>query len=148
MQATLARHAAAASGVPLSARAVKQSLLPPLVLYRKLLKAHKKYLPVEMKLLGECCSRHNALDVLADERSLILFRNYRRRLRQGRVPADEKHGQPTAHHRLPQRVSRCFIQCPSLHQPCTTHAGEAASFRTSIRNQVLTLSKAQTADSL
>lgn len=44
---------AASVSAPLSAKAVSQSLLPPLVLYRHLLRAHRKHLPIEMRVLGD-----------------------------------------------------------------------------------------------
>ncbi|KAL7009775.1 hypothetical protein EMMF5_000683 [Cystobasidiomycetes sp. EMM_F5] len=53
MLRTLPRLAEAVSATPISAKAVSQSLLPPLVLYRRLLRAHRKHLPVEMKVLGD-----------------------------------------------------------------------------------------------
>lgn len=34
-------------------RAVPMALLPPIPLYRRLLRAHRKHLPTEMRLLGD-----------------------------------------------------------------------------------------------
>lgn len=53
MRPALIRLAQNVSAVPIpEMKAAVQSLLPPLQLYRRLLKAHKKHLPVEMKVLG------------------------------------------------------------------------------------------------
>ncbi|CAD6576449.1 MAG: acetate non-utilizing protein 9 [Cyphobasidiales sp. Tagirdzhanova-0007] len=53
MRYTIVRLAESVSTGPISARAVSQALLPPLVLYRRLLRSHGKHLPIEMKLLGD-----------------------------------------------------------------------------------------------
>ena len=53
MQRTLIRLAESVSTAPISARSVSQQLLPPLILYRRLLRCHRKSLPIEMRILGE-----------------------------------------------------------------------------------------------
>ena len=54
MRTTFLRLAQNISAVPIpEMTAAVQSLLPPLVLYKRLLRAHKKHLPVEMKVLGK-----------------------------------------------------------------------------------------------
>lgn len=53
MRASLARLAAAAP-VPGSAlRPSQLALLPPISLYRRLFRAHRKHLPAEMRVLGD-----------------------------------------------------------------------------------------------
>lgn len=52
MQRTIIRLAESVSAAPISARSVSQQLLPPLVLYRRLLRCHRKNLPIEMRVLG------------------------------------------------------------------------------------------------
>ncbi|KAG5957054.1 hypothetical protein E4U58_006306, partial [Claviceps cyperi] len=44
---------AAAGASQISVRQSSMALLPPLLLYRRLLRAHRKYLPAEMRLLGD-----------------------------------------------------------------------------------------------
>ncbi|KAG6170750.1 hypothetical protein E4U11_001813 [Claviceps purpurea] len=44
---------AAAGASQISVRQSSMALLPPLPLYRRLLRAHRKYLPAEMRLLGD-----------------------------------------------------------------------------------------------
>jgi hypothetical protein len=44
---------AASIGKPKGLRPAPMALLPPIPLYRRLLRAHRKYLPVEMRLLGD-----------------------------------------------------------------------------------------------
>lgn len=54
MRPAMVRLAQNVSAVPIpEMKAAVQSLLPPLVLYKRLLRAHKKHLPVEMKVLGD-----------------------------------------------------------------------------------------------
>ncbi|KAG8983535.1 acetate non-utilizing protein 9 [Tulasnella sp. JGI-2019a] len=52
MQRSLARFAASVSSRPLSLQETSASLLPPLPLYRRLLRAHR-LLPLEMRSLGD-----------------------------------------------------------------------------------------------
>lgn len=53
MRSALVRLAQNVSAVPIpEMKAAVQSLLPPLQLYKRLLRAHRKHLPVEMKVLG------------------------------------------------------------------------------------------------
>lgn len=57
---TLAPNAAATtSNNPLAPRrAAGLNLLPPIPLYRRLLRAHRKHLPAEMRVLGDEYVRH------------------------------------------------------------------------------------------
>lgn len=52
MRATLLRLAESVTTRPLNLRAASATLLPPIPLYRRLLRAHR-YLPVEMRSLGD-----------------------------------------------------------------------------------------------
>jgi hypothetical protein len=52
MRQTIARLASA-SAVQNGLRPKPMALLPPIPLYRRLLRAHRKYLPAEMRLLGD-----------------------------------------------------------------------------------------------
>jgi len=52
MRATLIRLATSVSAKPLNLRAAGASLLPPIPLYRQLLRAHRR-LPLEMRSLGD-----------------------------------------------------------------------------------------------
>lgn len=45
--------AAASSSASSSLRPAPLALLPPIPLYRRLLRAHRKHLPAEMRLLGD-----------------------------------------------------------------------------------------------
>jgi hypothetical protein len=50
----LATHATGnALGLGSGGKGLGLALLPPIPLYRRLLRAHRKYLPVEMRLLGD-----------------------------------------------------------------------------------------------
>lgn len=51
MRTTLRLAATATAGNAL--RPSPMAILPPLPLYRRILKAHRKYLPAEMRLLGD-----------------------------------------------------------------------------------------------
>jgi hypothetical protein len=44
---------ASTAGAPSGLRAAPVALLPPLPLYRRLLRAHRKHLPTEMRVLGD-----------------------------------------------------------------------------------------------
>lgn len=52
MRQTLLRAAAAMPQKGLNARN-QMALLPPIPLYRRLLRAHRKHLPAEMRLMGD-----------------------------------------------------------------------------------------------
>lgn len=52
MRQTIAKLASA-SAVQNGLRPKPMALLPPIPLYRRLLRAHRKYLPAEMRLLGD-----------------------------------------------------------------------------------------------
>jgi len=52
MRSTLLRLAESVTSRPLNLRAASATLLPPVPLYRRLLRAHR-YLPVEMRSLGD-----------------------------------------------------------------------------------------------
>ncbi|ELQ38866.1 acetate non-utilizing protein 9 [Pyricularia oryzae Y34] len=55
MRASMVRRmaAAASSSASSSLRPAPLALLPPIPLYRRLLRAHRKHLPAEMRLLGD-----------------------------------------------------------------------------------------------
>lgn len=52
MRQTIAKLASA-SAVQNGLRPKPMALLPPIPLYRRLLRAHRKYLPAEMRVLGD-----------------------------------------------------------------------------------------------
>ncbi|KAK4170206.1 putative mitochondrial acetate non-utilizing protein 9 precursor [Cladorrhinum sp. PSN259] len=53
MRPSLQRLMAAAAQSPNGFRPQAMNLLPPIYLYRRLLRAHRKHLPAEMRLLGD-----------------------------------------------------------------------------------------------
>jgi hypothetical protein len=53
MRASLARLAAAAPTPGSALRPSQLALLPPIPLYRRLFRAHRKHLPAEMRVLGD-----------------------------------------------------------------------------------------------
>lgn len=54
MRTSLLRLAQNVSATPIpQMKAAVQSLLPPKVLYRRLLRAHQRHLPIEMRILGK-----------------------------------------------------------------------------------------------
>lgn len=59
LASTLAPNATTTSNNPLAPRrAAGLNLLPPIPLYRRLLRAHRKHLPAEMRVLGDEYVRH------------------------------------------------------------------------------------------